>query len=289
MVKLKMSEPTNLKSKIKKVCTLSTIHKNLFFPKYDKDELQNDWLKALDFFFDHVFYGGRREKLSQEYKERAFEIIRNKVELNKNTLNHQMIEEIFDKLALKVKGQNKFPEYDNKMVKNTLELLLNIHSEQGSYNIINYSLKKIDLNKPDLMNIFDELNKIHNIAQKKGTLYLRDLISFFELEEQIRKNSKTDDILIRNFSYLCPIDTWVFQVSSKLGILKDNEFQSGQEKNYAETITRFCFNLEDISVMEYNQGAFALGFYFGSILSVEKAINNLDSVLQIKNIIEKMK
>jgi len=52
---------------IKNIAILGERYRKEHSSKQNVGELQQNWWKALMFFFDHAFYRGRRDKLSYEY------------------------------------------------------------------------------------------------------------------------------------------------------------------------------------------------------------------------------
>lgn len=255
-----------------KISEFASYYESMILSSYNSNNLKSNWLDALYFFFHCVFFGGRRDNLSKEYKEHAFEIIK-KFSNQGKKLNDEIIGEIDSKLKEKTSSGYKFPDRDRKMVN---EILIKLQ-EIPNYNIINYTLQYLKKWNPrDIKNIYEEIREIHGIGRKKTTLFLRDLVDIFNLEdlepESLNKVQKE-----QMYKYFQPIDIWVSRVASYLGL---NTNLKNDDK--ALHIVKKCFELrEKVSPIKFNQGAWLMGWICGQIIRVEDAINNLDKLERI--------
>ncbi|MFX1450551.1 MAG: hypothetical protein ACFFCM_06900 [Promethearchaeota archaeon] len=261
-----------MNSKFMKISKFASYYERMILSFYISNNLQNNWLDALYFFFHCVFFGGRRDNLSKVYKEHAFEIIK-KFTIQGKKLDNDIIEEIDNKLNEKTSSDYKFPDKDKKMVNEILTKL----QEIPNYNIVNYTLQYLRKWNPEDINIInEEIEKIHGIGRKKTTLFFRDLADINHLEEQEPEGfDKYQKEQI--YKYFQPIDVWVSRVASHLGI--NNNLKADDK---ALHIVRKCFELrEKVSPIKFNQGAWIMGWICGQVVSIENAINNLDQMERI--------
>lgn len=126
-----------------------------------------------------------------------------------------MVYKIIDDLLTDLAGKPNIDEYTKLMVKN------------GDFDVV-----------------YDRLNGIHNIAQKKAALYLRDIVSFWELE---------DELSWQKYRYVFPVDTQVRQVVTQIGIVDEGVSRG----HLLESVIAKC--CPDISPIAFNQGAWYIG------------------------------
>lgn len=223
--------------------------------EYDKKILLTNWQEALRFHFDHSFYQGRTDKVSYRVEERAKYVLKKYInEKNGNPeviLNKENFPEIRSRL-MECIGKGKIGRSrDIEMVISILEFI----SENNERNIVKYSLSRIQNGK--IAKHFEELQEIHSIGPKCSSFYLRDLVSFYSLEQKIKK----EDLVC-----LQPVDTWVRQVAYEAGIINNlNE----PDDNVRTNIVEACLK-SDVSTIRFNQGAWYLGYH-----SFELLINKL--------------
>ena len=82
-----------LVSKLKKISEFAKYYESMILSSYNLNKLKKNWLDALEFFFHCVFFGGRRDNLSREYKDNTFKIITSFITNDKN-LNVEIINTI---------------------------------------------------------------------------------------------------------------------------------------------------------------------------------------------------
>jgi len=263
-----------LVSQLKKISEFAKYYESMILFSYNLNKLKKNWLDALEFFFHCVFFGGRRDNLSREYKDHTFKIIKSFFTNEKN-LNVEIIGKIDDKLMEKTPGGKKFPGKDRKMVKEILEKLLEIQNNNIVTYTLNY-LEKWDLN--GIEKIYNEIKEIFNIGRKKTTLFLRDLVDIFNLEDlEMAKQYKEQMHKYQMYKYFQPIDVWVSRVAKHFGI-NSNLY----DDNKALQIVKKCLESEEkVSPIKFNQGAWLMGWICGQIIKVEDAINNLDTIERI--------
>lgn len=107
-----------------------------------------------------------------------------------------------------------------------------------------------------------ELRKIRQVGYKTCSLHLRDTVSFFQLENYL---SQPD------FDLLQPIDTWVYQMAIKLGII---DAKMTLEKLAAKRhIITEAAKTAGVSPIEFNQGLWYLPTHAVDLLLKEYSIN----------------
>ena len=227
-------------------------------PRFDKERILKDWWEGTKFFLGKSFYQGRRDIISAKVEERVMKVLNEYIEENGGHPEIILEKENLDDIKVhlkKVIGKGKIGRgRDVEMVISILDYLSNISNE----NIIRYSIDKIK--SRNLKEHFLELQKIFSIGPKISSFYIRDLISIYNLEDEI---SKTDWI------FLQPVDTWVRKVSFKVGIIDD---ENEKDRIVREKIVEACLHL-GLSPIKYNQGAWYIGYN-----SLDIVLDNLEII-----------
>ncbi len=232
-------------------------------------KILNDNKEALFFIFSFSFYRGRRDELSSKFRKKAENVVDYFIEKSDYLHKTKKFLDKKDKKfknILKEKYNNILQELKRNKVNNkndrfmVAHLINFIHSKEEK-NIVKYIIAKIRDGK--IKEIYDELISIYEFGPKISSLVLRDTIFlyFSELGKDYKKRLSKED-----FYYLQPIDTWVHQVSKKIGIIKEKE-----EKIYkgeANKLVDFCWE-NKIDPVKFNQGV----WYIGS--------NSLDVLLKL--------
>jgi hypothetical protein len=261
------------KQVIKGISDFGGYYKEMYLCHYKEKNLQDKWLEALNFFFGHIFPGGRRDSLSLEYEEYAMKTVKNHTVTGE--LNNEVIENIISDLKKRTQKNYKFPKRDRDMVKETLKFLLKI----PNHNIVNYSIEKIK--KGEISGLFEKIKDIVGIGSKRATLFLRDVVDVFGLEENYIKNSTKDNAYI----YLQPIDVWVHDVAKHLGIVQSKN--PSWEKD-APKIVKKCKDC-GVSPIDFNEGAWIIGKYFAEIIGLEKALEHPAEFREIMDLYKRVK
>jgi len=136
--------------------------------------------------------------------------------------------------------------------------VINFIQSNNDKNILNYMINKIKENK--ITEMHRELDNIWSIGLKIASLILRDTICIFKLENYMRRE---------DYYLLQPVDTWVHQISKRIGIVNRNDIYPEESKD----ITNKCFDM-GINPIHYNQGAWYLGSQ-----SLEIILGNIEKVL----------
>lgn len=209
----------------------------------NREVLEKDWYEGLHFFFTKSFYRGRRDEISDVFRERALQVM---VQNNLRDNLPGFDGDSFDKLLVEGKVNNGV---DRKMVCQTIEFISNLPKN----NLITYALSAARNNHvPDL---FSELTSIYGIGDKLAAFFLRDLAIIYGLEDKIAG---------KDLIYFQPVDTWVRQVASAIKI--------ADEKAPAETIKKAIIEASQnsrVSSLLVNAGAWYLGSHSFKILVSE--------------------
>jgi len=259
--------------KAKKISNYSEYYVKIFL-KERKDnwkKILTDNKEALFFIFSFSFYRGRRDNLSTKFGKGAKKAINDFFSKNadylketKNFLDKKnknfkdVLKEEYSNILQKLEQESVNNRYDRFMVAHLINF---IHSKEEK-NIVKYIVSKIRNGK--IKEIYNELTSIYEFGPKISSLVLRDtifLLYFSELGKDYKEKLSKED-----FYYLQPIDTWVHQVSKKIGII--NEKEEKIYKGEAKDIVDFCWE-NKIDPIKFNQGV----WYIGS--------NSLDVLLKL--------
>ena len=195
--------------------------------------LSTDWFASLEFWYSRSFYRGRKDEISDRFRNCAMSVIRN---FGKDRLLDASNEELSGLLG--DAGVNN--HIDRMMVIQSLEFIKKI----SNYNLAAYSKDRIKAEKTQL--IHSELQSIFGIGPKLASFYLRDLCFIYKL------SPKNQEQLVRLF----PVDIWVKKVSVKLGI--PGCTQGSNVEDIVEPVVQFCMN-NNISPLLFNAGAWLIG------------------------------
>ena len=201
--------------------------------KQNVKELQQNWWKALTFFFDHTFYRGRREKLSYEYCSFTKEVLKEyfKIEelgLVESYRRMRNMKHLFDKeVILEFKRKNKQNKKNvnslseklrkefQKEISSKNELINRLITEKEielKWNHETYKKKVCINNDEDLMMVLDTLKFITSHNRKKNIYnFLKNTIAnhgpekaYNELTELRAVSDKIATFIIRDIGLLNP-------------------------------------------------------------------------------------
>jgi hypothetical protein len=241
---------------IRKIASYGDVYvKEYLYDEYGGEkgriDIQNEPFKALEFFFGHSFYQGRSDKISEKVDIAARETIEDFIKKAggdyEAILKKENHKEIRVRLESVIGAGKVGKKNDIEMVISTLNFI----SKRKSKNIVSYSIDKIKDGK--VKELYDEIDEIFQIGQKCDAVFLRDVVSLYNLQNKVSED---------DFIYLQPIDTWVTQVSHKLGIIelapKEKDYLSAAIENkyegFRNDIVKSCRKL-GVSPISYNQGA----------------------------------
>ena len=192
------------------------------------DRIRQDWWFALLFFFDRAFYQGRSDILSGRFERATVEalagsLIGSTSDEKLSSLiqyQHWLQRErwkdpdnpLWSALCQKYEiGERKRSgtgrERDREMVLDTLQFIVN---NCEGYNILEYSVQSIK--NGNIEELSKKLHNIISIGNKITSFYLRDTVFVYELDNYLKPE---------DYHYVMPIDTWVRQISNKIGVEAD--------------------------------------------------------------------
>jgi len=252
----------DLHHKMRKVAEFSNQYiAQVLKPEVKTNSLLNDWFEAFFWFAGRAFYRGRRDELSSQFLNGAKHGILNFLENKKNIERLIKLKEAgflddskswegspivkeIRSLAID-KENNRRPVNninDRKLLRGALKFLLEL--EDSDYNVTKYTNDKI--NNGNTSELYKEILDIDYYGDKTACFYLRDMICIFELP--MRES---------DYEFIQPIDTWVKQVSERIGLISRDE--SKRPNNIVkQKINEACIKFK-ISPIEYNQGAWYIG------------------------------
>ena len=218
----------------------------------DRFAILKDWWFALIFFFDRVFYQGRKDKLSKRYELATIsclnsflgkgrkEKMKKLLSLNeRGMLNYKQKNSEINKI---LKQMSCGKERDIEMTIDILNFVANNLEEYG-YNLLEYSIEKIK--EHEIRQLFNELDNIRQVGDKTGTLFIRDAVAIYDLTEYLKKS---------DYVYLQPVDTWVRQLAIKLELCSEGTTDFVIKNRIIDE----CLS-NGISPIEFNQGIWLLG------------------------------
>ncbi|HWP30229.1 MAG TPA: hypothetical protein VNK96_00655 [Fimbriimonadales bacterium] len=225
--------------------------KEYLYNKIGKQDLQKllkeNWYEALIFFFNKSFKRGRKNEISLRFLHKTIKVLD---EYFKNSARMPILKENWKfTLQNKLQKGEVTNRYDRGMVLSTLELIQNLDDN----NIINYSLQLIENNQIEI--IYNQLDSLIAVGDKIASYFLRDVACIFD------SNIHNDKQVL-----LQPIDTRVSYILEELHIAQKNEINKAKKgnknslKHVREAIIKRC-NESRVSPIEFNQGAWYLGFH----------------------------
>ncbi len=209
---------------------------------FEKDKLTKDWYKALLFYFSKSFYRGRRDEISDVFRERTLNILKVVYKEDKN-IDNWNLKELESKLV--ENGVNN--RVDRKMVIDSITFLKNI----SSHNIVKYSKDEV-VNRRS-RKVYKDLKSIFGIGDKLACFYLRDIALVYKLEKNIKESEQI---------FFQPIDTWVLQVARAIHLIDKSDKRTEVVK---QKIIDRCLKY-GISPILFNAGAWYLGTHSFQLL-----------------------
>ena len=204
----------------------------------NKNQICNNRYKSIEFLFSKIFYRGRHDQLSKKFMNNALEVIRK--------LYEEKREFIYDGLENLLEKGGVNNRVDRKMVVEVLNFIFN--SLQGyERNIVKYTIELIENGK--IKEVFDTLDNIYGIGDKTASFYLRDVILVYGLERELT---------LDDFQYCQPLDTWIRQVTARLGIIEEKWDISKDIYKIKNAIITKC-RANKVSPLLFNAGAWMTG------------------------------
>jgi hypothetical protein len=241
---------------IRKLLHFGERYRDEYLRPVAKEGLERDWYGGLSLLLSNSFYQGRLDEVSERV-ENAAKAVLDKYFLGRDVSALTGCD--FDLLLrdlLAVVGKGKVGKgRDAEMVVGIFRFVSQLPEQK---NLTRYSIAAIE--QGDIQKIHDGFMGIRGIGPKIASLYLRDLVDIYDLENKISPE---------DFGFLQPIDVWVRRVARKTGIVGDEKLS---DPDIQKDIVRVCREL-GISALRFNQGAWYLGKNAFEIL-----VENLDSM-----------
>lgn len=240
--------------------------------------IENDWWEALQFFFSKVFYRGRRDFISEEVERRVI------ASLSRYFNNVDIRDLEFDKLKegnWKETREELMKEIGKGKIGSALDIDLTIStltfvSSIQDKNIVNHSVTNI--RSGQIYKHYNELQRIRGMGPKVSSLYLRDLVSLFDLEEHLKNE--------QDFATVMPVDTWIRKITKSLRI-------AGEKANDADIVSVLIKESEEsnVSPILINQGIWYVGTRsfetcFDRILKAVEEMKQGENVEASKHLVE---
>ena len=206
-----------------------------------REAFLGDSYEALKFFFRRSFYRGQRDEVSDNFRQKAFEVLDEKVKgQDLDDVSGGVLEE-----QLWHNGVNNAT--DRRMVRQTIDFTQQLPER----NIVRYAIEKIKSGQAGQAQ--GELTGIFGVGDKIASFYLRDVALVFGLEEEIAE---------AELKYFQPVDTWVLQVSVKLAIITGdvNLTRPAHIEKAKEQIIGAC-RTAGVSTLLFKAGAWYAGAY----------------------------
>jgi len=244
---------------------IAKFHKNYedeFLKK--RIENKNAYLRtpkdALFFILSYSFYQGRRDEISSQFEKRAKDAL--DLFLKSNEILSTSGSKITDKNTLKERYGNLYNALKEKKVNKEGDRLMvislvNFIQSRNQKNMLTFLIEKIK--SGTISEAYKNLDEIWSIGPKIASLILRDIVYIYELETVLNKN---------DYYFLQPIDTWVHNLSKKVGLINKDKIYNDEAKD----ITDRCFEFE-INSIHYNQGAWYIGAH-----SLEILLRNIEVI-----------
>ncbi len=217
----------------------------------EPNKLTNNFWPALDFFLSRACYQGRRDEISVKVYWAAIETLKPKLSTSDGASKYQILKKQNWKpveIALRSKIGKGYvgKARDVDMVLSTLDFI----SSLPDLNLVRYSVEQIK--RGNLEKHYLELQArrsesgIVQVGPKIAGLYLRDIVSLYDLDSKISYSS----------AYcLQPVDTWVRKLAYRLKIVNEG----GSDQQIQKAIVSLCKS-KGVSPLLFNQGAWYVGY-----------------------------
>lgn len=211
--------------------------------------LENDWWEALRFFFGRVFYQGRRDDISKEVERTVIEALmkhfgdKAKRDLEFERLKKENWNGVNKELKEKIGKRKIGKPLDIDLTVYTLNFISS--PAIPDRNIVNYTVRKIKLGEIS-MHSKELQDKIRGVGPKISSLYLRDVVSLFDLENCLRNG---------DYEAVMPVDTWIRKIAKNLEIVRNSK---AKDNEIVRAIIDMCKE-NNISPIQINQGIWYIG------------------------------
>ena len=127
------------------------------------------------------------------------------------------------------------------MVIDSLRLVSQL--KRYNHSLIKYTIDNVT--NENLSHIYDKVTGIRYVGPKTGSLFIRDAVVIYQLEDYLEDN---------DYQYVQPVDTWVRQMCEHFGWIEENT----KTENVVKIMTQEC-KKADVSPLRFNQGLWYLG------------------------------
>lgn len=246
-------------SLVKAIVSYGNRYRKEELEQFSPDELIGNWWSALAFFFYRASFQGRLDTVSFRVYQQIVTFLApqfsNDPDGHQYRLhrNHNW-EDIRSDLQKGI-GKGKVGKArDIDMVLSALEFV----GKLPEYNIVAYTVQRVK--HGELADHYLELQKngtrdrggIVQVGPKVASFYLRDIVSIFQLGDLV-----TNDAAF----YLHPVDVWVRKLLTRTGVIDNSE----DDSTVRHAIVAIC-NEHECSPVEFNQGAWYIGYYAFDLL-----------------------
>src|SRR5581483_689146 len=201
---------TDQSKAIQKKASLSDRYcrENLYLPQFSKVALEKDWWSGLRLFLNHSFFQGRRDEVSEKVERVAMPVLSKYFEQRDAS---QIGSTDFEKLERDLQTAMKLGRAGKSGDAKMLVSIFQFAAKLSEKNLTLYSVSQIRAGK--LPDHYRELDEIFQVGEKIASLYLRDLVCIYGLDEL------TKDEL----QFLQPIDVWLRRVAHRLKIISSED------------------------------------------------------------------
>lgn len=225
------------RSRMEAVSTFAGQYREQYLSESRIDPRQETDPLRLRFLFEKIFASARSGAVSARYREAAERVLSDHQAAVRERWNSTTngITDAELKTALETEGLTN--GRDRRMVVDVVDELGRI--PEYDHDIVRYARDRIEAGA--VGEAFETLDGVYNVGPKKASLFLRDVTSFWGLEESIEEDQ---------YRYVMPIDTRVHQVADALGIVGTEE---PDWRSNADAIVTECNG--HVSPISFNQGA----------------------------------
>lgn len=230
---------TDKKAKLAAVAAFSERYRAEYMDEPAVNLNRTDDPFRLRFLLKRAFASARSESVSTAYRRYTEQVLKEHQSAIEERVRGSETGIEDDALLQALESAGVGNGRDRRMV---LEILDYVSGMDGS-DVIEYTKRSIRDGR--LPEVFEELRDIYNVGPKKATLFLRDVVSHWDLEDNVEGHE---------YRYLIPIDTWVFKICDAIGILTT---ESPRWDTNSQEIVEACG--DEVSPLALDQGAWYLG------------------------------
>lgn len=269
---------------------LGDAYKKKHLEKWKINRLETDWWYATDFIFSHSFMRGRVDTVSMKYYNftkivlgELFEInndcpapISNLKKYKEDFLQYSKLQKLKSSKKTNIIGKEKINEFKKEFKNNVVidklvtprgmkelrgakdiclendkDLLMvmsyfNFITSNNIENIYTYTKKMIKEN--NIKKVYEELDSVSNIGDKIATFIIRDI------------GLLNEGLINDDYEYAIPVDTWVMQISNKIGSNIDGSLTDKKRNELKKFLIGICHE-NNIDPLRFAAGLWVLGYH----------------------------